>query len=126
MKSRSFLLIYLVLLLTGGTSQVLADTDSLPYTPESEIQQTQDYDFESTWPSGQAIFHSSPGSGERGFNFRDQLPESNTEEDHTSSEDHIAADHFRIKPNALYIGISDLIDNSQTPRKLLFPFHSFL
>ncbi|MEQ9034931.1 MAG: hypothetical protein RID02_06630 [Gracilimonas sp.] len=118
------MLIHLLLLLLGGSVQLSAE--SLQKSSEAEIQQTQDFDFESTWPSGQAVLFSSPASGESGFNFRDRLPESNTEEDRKSLDSSSWLNTFRSTPDSIYFEFSELIDGSQTIKKLLFPFHSFL
>lgn len=124
MKTRRFLLIHLLLLLIGGSVQLSAE--SLPKSSEAEIQQTKDFDFDSTWPSGQAVLFSSPASGESGFSFRDRLPESNTEEDRKSLDFASCQNAVRNTPGSIYFEFSELIDGSQTVKTLLFPFHSFL
>lgn len=124
MKTSRFLLIHLLFLLIGGNVQLSAE--SLQNAPEAELQQTQDFDFDTTWPSGQAVLFSSPVSGESGFNFRDRLPESNTEEDRKSLDFTPYQNTLRSTPDSIYFEFSELIDGSQTSRTLLFPFHSFL
>ena len=124
MKTTQFLFIYLVLLFTGGTTQTLADSFSA--LPDAEIQPVQEFDLESTWPSGQAVLFSSPLSGESGFNYRDRLPQTNTEEHHHSLDFLSRKNTSRSTPASFYISICSFIECVQASNKLLFPFHSFL
>ncbi|MBO6586228.1 MAG: hypothetical protein JJ953_09005 [Gracilimonas sp.] len=119
-----FLLPFLVVLLNSGINQILAGTTNS--SSSVEIKQTESIEFGNTWASGQALLFSSAASGESGGSFRERLSDSNTEEDHEllafSSRQHT----FSCSPDSTYLKFSALIDESQTNKILLFPFHSFL
>jgi hypothetical protein len=119
-----FLLPFLVVLLNSGISQILAGTTN--FYSGAEIKQTESIEFENTWPSGRAALFSSAASGESGVSFRERLPDSNTEEDHELFDFSSRQHTFSCSPDSTYLKFSALIDESQTNKILLFPFHSFL
>ncbi len=124
MKFKRFLLTTLALLIISGASSISADT--IPETRQSEIHPIQEFDLGSHWPSGKAVLFSVPTSAESSANLRDRLPQTSSEEDKRSSTPSTRNHFGREIPEAFYFQISGLIDGSQTTRKLLFPFHSFL
>lgn len=124
MKLKYILLTTFALLLIGGTSSLSAD--AIQETHPSEIQPVENFDFGSPRSSGKAVLLSAPTSGESGAHLRDRLPQTSSEEDKRSSAPSNRSHFGREIPEAFYILISGLIDGSQTTKKLLFPFHSFL
>lgn len=123
MKIKIFLTAFLLLII-GSVSPVFANPIS--ELPPAEIQPGVDDHTESTRHTGRSVF-SVPTSGESEFNFRDRLPNSNSEEHSKDKNDHASAsDLIQRKCSLYFIDFPEQIDCSQSIKILLFPFHSHL
>jgi hypothetical protein len=124
MKFKFSILVALVSLSIGSSAFLFASPTI--DAPSAEIQPDVNHDSESTWPSDHAFFLAH-GSAEDSVQIQENLSECNSEEesrDHTFSL--TSGECTQEIYGSISLNFSTQIVRSQTLKKLLFPFHSFL
>jgi hypothetical protein len=125
MKSRLLILPFLLLLLLSNFSVLLGE--SLSSSHQAEIQPAEVFNSDAEGTQSQAVLFSSSKSGEAGVNSRNQLPQSNSEEDSKEQASALYPREATLEVSSFfYLSRCDQIIGSQSVKKLIFPFHTYL